>query len=725
MESGKKGHAWTFARIGGVDQVVLSSFEDIEHIKDLDHKLWAALSMPVSRGKYRRTLDILDSDHDGKVRIADILDAVEFLKSSLRTLEPIMSEGDSLSLAFIKNQDIASACGNIFKILEVPASESITLGQASEAIDRFGLTAFNGDGVVPPASTCSEILKRDMKDIIGAGYGSPDLCGEMGLDTSALDVFFTNAAAVLEWWKKPRDEPSILPFGERTEPLYTAMKSVRDKIDDYFLRCHMFALSPTAEMTERIRSRISDLISNTIGLESDEAESLPLALPNADISLCLDEAMHPMWENKVKTFLKNLGKPAILERGKMTETDWSAIKAEFSDFDAWTAATPTFPAAFIGVDRLAEIVEGNTETLIRELIGEDIAKAPYLEHFREVEKLLLLRCDLLHVLGNFINFDEFYLRGDGIFQSGRLFIDGRELELCFDVSNIQAHANLATLSAIYLIYCDLLSKEGAKKTIVAALTQGSSADADSIFAGRNGVFIDIDDKAWDAVITKVIIQPISIREAFFSPYKWLVKTIEDLATKRAASAENASMGKMKTVAETAVASVEKPSAKPAGVVDQSIVPKKIDVGTVAAIGVALGSIGAMVTGILGVFFGMGAWMPLGIVAVILLISGPSMILAWLKLRRRNIGPLLNAEGWAINSKLKINIPFGASLSHLAKLPAGSIRLVKDPFAEKKRPWKLYLGIAVVVLILLGWIVGWFNPILPTALQVRTILGLNA
>ena len=61
-------------------------------------------------------------------------------------------------------------------------------------------------------------------------------------------------------------------------------------------------------------------------------------------------------------------------------------------------------------------------------------------------------------------------------------------------------------------------------------------------------------------------------------------------------------------------------------------------------------------------------MPLAILAVLLLISGPSMILAWLKLRQRNLGPILDANGWAVNARAKINIPFGASLTGMAKLP---------------------------------------------------------
>ncbi|MEN6477166.1 MAG: hypothetical protein ABFC75_04150, partial [Rectinema sp.] len=126
--------------------------------------------------------------------------------------------------------------------------------------------------------------------------------------------------------------------------------------------------------------------------------------------------------------------------------------------------------------------------------------------------------------------------------------------------------------------------------------------------------------------------------------------------------------------------------------------------------------------LLGVFLGMGAWMPIGILVVFLLISGPSMLLAYLKLRKRNLGPILDAEGWAINGRLKINVPFGGTLTHLAILPPGSERQLQDPFGEKKRPWGLYLLILIIVAAGILWIFGVADPILPRSIRFGTLFG---
>ena len=60
-----------------------------------------------------------------------------------------------------------------------------------------------------------------------------------------------------------------------------------------------------------------------------------------------------------------------------------------------------------------------------------------------------------------------------------------------------------------------------------------------------------------------------------------------------------------------------------------------------------------------------------------------MLLAALKLRRRNLGPLLDANGWAINTRARLNIPFGARLTEVAAPPLGSVVPQPDPFAERR------------------------------------------
>jgi hypothetical protein len=103
-----------------------------------------------------------------------------------------------------------------------------------------------------------------------------------------------------------------------------------------------------------------------------------------------------------------------------------------------------------------------------------------------------------------------------------------------------------------------------------------------------------------------------------------------------------------------------------------------------------------------------------------------MIIAWLKLRKRNLGPILDANGWAVNARAKINIPFGASLTGIACLPAGSKRDLVDPFAEKKSPWPrviaflIVLAIAYAILNRMGFIYEWTHGRLGQPREVKNL-----
>jgi hypothetical protein len=230
-----------------------------------------------------------------------------------------------------------------------------------------------------------------------------------------------------------------------------------------------------------------------------------------------------------------------------------------------------------------------------------------------------------------------------------------------------------------------------EKMQIAAMV--SSGNRDNLIVGRNGLFYDRDGNDWDATVTKIVENPISIREAFWSPYKKVAHLIQDKITKAASDAE----GK---VSEKMSAAVEKPTEAATNAAASS---KKIDVGTIAAISVAFTGIATVVGGLLQAFFGLGAWIPLGIVGLILLISLPSMFIAWTKLRQRNIAPILDASGWAVNGNVRINIKLGSVLSHSAVRPKNSTLDLKDPFAQKRFPVKrvilLLILIALIVLAL--------------------------
>jgi hypothetical protein len=259
-----------------------------------------------------------------------------------------------------------------------------------------------------------------------------------------------------------------------------------------------------------------------------------------------------------------------------------------------------------------------------------------------------------------------------------------------------------------LAYCEC--RRGAdKRHIVAAFTAG---DVDYLMVGRNGVFYDREGKDWDATITKIIENPTSIGQAFFSPYKKFVRMIEEQVAKRAGAKQeevtaglNAQATKLVDLAKAPVAPATPALAPAAG--------RKTDVGTVAAIGVALGSLSAVLVGIFSKFIELGPWIPVALCGIVLAISGPSMLIAWLKLRQRSLGPILDASGWAINGRMNINLGLGRALSQTAKRPASAKFSMSDPYADSHSGRWVVLGAVVVVAVALGaWRMQWLDAVLP-------------
>lgn len=720
-EEGAAGnHRWRFARSGGVDQVVFRDGQDIARLRELDLKLWTALSMPV-RGVDLdpRTAALLDVDGDGKIRPQEILAAVDWASSAFKDLGELMTPGDSVPLGSIRDPGILDAARLLLANLGKPDADRVSMADVADREKSFAGTLFNGDGVVPPEAADDEATAQAIRDILAVSGSAPDLGGKPGIDADIAGSFFARADAWLAWRKKGED-PAVSPLApEASAAAWAAVEAVRAKVDDYFTRCRLAAYDPRG--ASAVNRDEADFKAVAGGLLSPSAEAIaafPLAPAAAGKPLPLEGAVNPAWASAVSDLARLAVKPVLGgDRSSLSEEDWAALLARFEDYSAWTSEEPGTTVSALGAARLAELEAGGFRDRIAALIARDAALAGEAANIALVEKLVRFRRDLFRLLTNYVNFSAFYRHQGAVFQAGTLYLDARACTLCVEVLDESRQAALAGLSGAFLAYCDLSRPGGLRKKIVAAFTDG---DSDNLMAGRNGVFIDREGLDWDATVTRLISNPISVREAFWLPYKKLARMIEEQVAKRAQAGESKATAQLAetagTVANADKAAVEHKPAEPA---------KKLDLGTIALLGTAIGGVSALVAGFLQTLFGLGIFLPLGVLGILLLISGPSMILASLKLRKRNLAPILDANGWAINTKARINIPFGASLTSLAVLPPGTLPSLPDPFSEKKKPWGLYILLLVLALAAAAgsaWRFGWADRYLPEAARYSTVIG---
>lgn len=725
------GHSWNFIQTGGLVQLQIASIDDVLHLRELDPKLWVALACPVQGLEFsRETLELLDTDKDGRVRVPEVLAAVDYIRKYFKKPEVIMTEGDAIPLDALGDE--AFACGHsplesakaVLGILGKSGADSISLDDINGNDKLFSPQVINGDGILPPEAVQDEFAAGVIRDIVACTGGREDISKAMGTDRAGCTAFFDALRAIQSWRNEAKEKADDIFFlGEETDAAAQAFRAVEAKVDEFFLRCSLAAYDggaadalhqKEAESLVQAGSPAPDqeaTLSERQAALSGRLESLPLAECKADSPLPLGSTVNPAWQERIRAFAELVVNRIYGVNGQsITRQGWLKIKAKFGPYMAWYASRPENSVSSLSMERINEILASDAEKIIGEKLDEEEKHPPVALATVELKKMLLYRRDFVRLLRNYVSFEDFYdPNRPAVFQCGTLYIDGRSCSLCFRVTDAAKHAAMSPLSQCYLMYCDCERRETGEKMQIAALLSAGSND--NIIVGRNGLFYDQNGNDWDATVVKIVDNPVSIREAFWSPYKKLARLIQEKIAKSAANAESKVSDKM-------AGAVEKPKDAAASATASVANTKKTDVGTVAAISVAFTGIATVVGGLLHAFLGLGFWIPLGILGIILAISFPSMLIAWFKLRQRNIAPILDASGWAVNGNVRINIPLGTSLTGLPMRPEGSHLDSYDPFSQKKFPVKRVILFGLLAVLVIGCLI-W---ILATPGGIRDVAG---
>lgn len=722
-------NVFTFQRMGGLDQIVLLNDWEWQNLDKLDPKLWMAMSCPIQGLEFSpETLALLDADNDGRIRAQEVRDAVAWLCGRLVHPETLREGKAAITLASLRDdtpqgQALALAVKLILDQKGRGQNGEIYPSEIDDVIAEASGYPFNGDGIVPPDSAPEDAVagKLSLREYIDLGLsiigGMKDASGKPGLDANLAQELAKRLEEVKAW--RAEHAATKLPLGENTAEAWTLMEKLGSKLDDFFDRCRLAAYAPSAmpglSGELRLQSPALTEESDPNALVNPETLlALPLARINADGILELKKGVNPAWHKDLTRFA-TLAKP-MLEKsapGTLNEEAWSHVKEEFAAYAAVLAKKPVWPTpdpdsekvenpgmptlalapandplkrAFLPLEptetaaslddaTLAAMLDPKIAAGFAELVEKD-AKAPPLASFQELRKLSLFQQHIYTFLRNFLSFLDFYeLDKKAIFQAGTLYLDSRSCLLCVPVDDIDNHARLAAQSQLCLIYsdCTRINADGAEEkcTIAAALTEGNLI---SLIDGRHGLFIDNAGKEWDSQIVRIIHNPISLREAAWAPYIRISNMISEQIQKFVADKDKEA-GDM---AQNAIAKMAEAKKEPG----QKAAPFDFakSAGIFAALSVAVSVLSAAFAYIANSLASLGWLWPFALVAVFVAISGISMLVAWFKLRKRTLGPLLDASGWAVNKGAPINLVMGATLTALGKLPPNSVRDFNDPYS---------------------------------------------
>lgn len=722
---------FTFRRMAGLDQALLTEDAEWQGLNHLDPKLWMAMSCPLRGLEFDpQTLTLLDADNDGRIRAKEILLAVDWLCKRVAHPSHLRQRRQDLPLDILRRDtpegtELLAAAQLVLEKTGAENLHSVSRAQVATALSAAAGYAFNGDGVIPSASV-------DEQDTAVAAFvstglalvgGMRDGSGAPGLDAQLAEVFCKNLSDIRQWRQKTSQ--ADLPLGNDTAEAWSLLQRLGPKLDDYFARCRMAAFAPQAidALNEEHELKPQDASESAI-FSMENLARRPLARIAAQGSLSLSTGINPAWEKDMRVF-RRLFAPLLppAETGQdlqMDEEGWRAIQERFAPYAALLAEKPAFPRApedagpFIapGITSLAlapaddslgraflpldpeavadnlsdddldELLSPATAEAFAAYVARDLA-APRMDALRDIEKLILLHAHLYTLLMNFVSFADFYEPGNkAIFLAGTLYIDSRSCALCVHVEDVDTHVRLAAQSHLCLLYC-LCSRNDENgqvltTTIAAALTAGT---ADDLVKGRHGIFVDNAGHVWDSTLLRVVRNPISLREAMWAPYVRFAALMGEQLQKFVSTKDTAiTNATSKMAGSLADGKVELP---------KTAAPKQpFDIaksaGIFAAVSVGISMVSASFTYIAKSLFSLGWWWPMALLVIFAVISVPSMVMAWFKLRKRSLGPLLDASGWAVNTGAPINLTMGATLTAVGEMPPGAQRSLNDPYGLPAR-----------------------------------------
>jgi hypothetical protein len=695
---------WSYFRAGGLAQIQPRSGEDLRELGTLDRKLWVALSCPTVVGeRLARTLKLMDTDADKRVRVQEVLAAVEWCSKRLRDPMWIEKRAERLPLSEFADTDEGKALAACARrvLINLGAEERTDIGPAdtSDTTKIFAPSESNGDGVITAGQVDDEALRTTLNDVAMCIGVVRDRSGSDGIDLKAIDAFRVELQAYADWWAS--SDAVTLPLGEDTPAAETALAAVETKITDWFARGALVAFDERAAAhLDREAALWASIAAEDLSHYGAAIEQLPLQRVVAEQPLCLDHAVNPAWATRVAAFRRLVIEPMFgTGTATITAATFSDVVGRFAAYRAWSASKKGAKVESLTITRVRALLAGDHLRRLSEACAADAALAGELALLDDCDRLLHYARDLGTLLRNYLNFADFYDRSLwALFQTGTLYIDQRGCELCVQVDAVEPHAAIAALSKLCVLYCECTRPNGAKQFIAAAVTRGSS---DYLRPGRRGLFVDKSGNEWDAVVVKFIENPISVRQAFWSPYKKFIAFIEEQVLKFAEAKEKLVLAEASAVAGSTTAPV--PPAKPAFDIARFA-------GVFAAIGLAIGAIGAAVSAFLNSFFGLVWWQKLLVVpGIILAISLPSMAIAALKLSKRTLGPLLEGSGWAINARVRITFALGRRLTDEKKLPKGARSIGRDPYDGTVL--RIWLVVLIIAALLGGWAAyeHWFAP----------------
>jgi len=677
----------TFQQFGRTHHLRIESAADLRRALKLDEALWVATSAPINTlhldGIF---LKFIDADEDGRVRAYEMSRAIEWATGVFANRAGL-DEGRATLCSHDVNAEhpdgrrIVEAIGKMIarRDTEVGEDACVTLKQVRAIKHLEQERAVSEAGVVLPEATESEAIAFFLEDIMRTVGGEPHPSGRTGVTQAKLDAFLSAARGLLEWRAKgqiPEGESAtdIMPLGPRTPAAHAALQAVRAKIDQFFAQSEALLLDPS--LATRFGLQPRDFSEKDLDKPEDITavmRAAPLATPSPDRLLRLNQRINPAYADAMARFRTLVVQLVLGESPEtLTEQQWKQIKQTFAAYETWLAEKTGANVESLGEQKLRAYLEPRFADRVRKLIDRSRQTAFVLDHLRAVEKAVLYQQHLIELANNFIAMPYLYGREKvACYDMGNLVMDGRRFNLAVRVHDRAEHIAVAQSSNIFTMYVRITGQGVQPFEVAVAVTSGGRGN---LVVGKRGIFEDVQGRQLDARVVHIIDNPISLREAIVQPFIRLGRVISGKIESIATSAEK----KLDQVGGEAVTSVQSAADQPTAPVAAPAQPQAAPVGggagsVLAGGGIAIAAIGSSLAFITKTLAGLKWYTILaGVVGALAAVILPTIIVAWLKLRSRDLSAILEGAGWAINLRMRLTRRQSRFFTERPAYPAGSV-----------------------------------------------------
>ncbi len=689
-----------FENLGRLYHLRIRTAEDLRFAADMEEALWVATSAPISTLIGDATfLNLLDRNGDGRITHFDLRDAIRWTLANLRDTSDVDAGSDVLRLEAINTETnegrrIHDSAVKMLARLDAPHADRIGLGQIRQIKAQVEGTPVSEAGVVLPDAAEDEPTRQFLSDILAAVGGSPHPSGSAGVTEEKLSDFLAAATAFLEWSAKgqtPEDQQAsaIMPLGVDTASAFKAFARVRDKLEQYFAQAKMAAYDARlAEGLALAKTQVDQTdFSQPASIEALLAQA-PLAQARADGTLKFDEVINPLFKEAIEQFRQRLVEPILgRDAPSMSAEGFAAVKQALQPYETWSGSNPAKAVEPLGAEKLRRYLEGDLAEKVRGLIAHSATTAFVLDNIRVAEKLTLFQAHLLELANNFVSFPHIYDPDSrAMFDCGTLIMDGRRFNLSIRADNRATHSAIAKAGNTFVLYVEISPPAGEPPYHLAVpVTHGGRGNLTIL---KRGIFQDVRGRECDAKVVQIIENPISLGEAVLSPFQRLGR----LLTGKIEAMTTEAQKKLDTSASAAMKEVT--SAPPPPTAAQAQRSRgMLAGGLLMGGGVAIAALGSAVAYITKTVADMEkVTLLIGLLAVVLAVIVPTSLVAFLKLRRRDISAILEGSGWAINARMRLTRRQRRYFTQRPGLPAGVKKI-------RSYAWYIVAGVLVIILTL--------------------------